>query len=101
MNIYARQGDLVIRKLETPIAGELKAVKSVTFAGDSSGHPHTLVGACEYRKDGRTTLVRVKAKRVLTHGKADGHKDVALAKGDYEITPLRERGDGSDRIVED
>jgi len=98
--IYARQGDLIIRRLDK-IDGELQTVKSIVFAGDSSGHPHTLSGTSQIRKDGRRTFVRVSSKREITHGKSGGHKTVTLNKGDYEIYPLRERGDKNDRAVED
>jgi len=105
MELYARQGDLVIEKV-TSISGKLEKVKGVTFAGDSSGHPHTLAGAIEMRREGRATLVKVTGKREITHGKEGGHKTVTLngsaAKpGYYSVRPLRERGDGSDRAVED
>jgi hypothetical protein len=99
--IYARQGDLVIDKLQSPISGELEKAKQVTFAGDSSGHPHRIVGEVLLRKEGRRTLVRLSEPRTLEHGRAGGHKPVTLEAGDYAITPLRERGDAGDRSVED
>lgn len=101
MNIYGRQGDLVIEKLAAPITGELEATKRIVFAGDSSGHPHTLLGAAQFRREGRRTLVRVEKALAITHGKPDGHATVTLEPGDYAVHPLRERGDGSDRAVED
>lgn len=101
MNLYARQGDIVIEKLEKPIAGDLEKGCDIVFAGDSSGHPHTLLGPCLFRRDGQRTLVRVGSARKLTHRKAGGHNTVTLAPGDYEIRRKRERGDGSDRAVED
>lgn len=101
MQIYARQGDLVIEKLTAPISGELEESKRTIFAGDSSGHPHTLLGKHLARREGRRTLVRIDAARDITHGKPDGHGTVALEPGDYVVHPLRERGDGSDRAVED
>lgn len=101
MNIYARQGDLVIEKLSTPITGELLPSKNTVFAGGSSGHRHVLRGKALVRREGATTFVRVKKAASLDHEKADGHKSVELEPGDYEVRPLRERGDGSDRNVED
>lgn len=101
MNIYARQGDLVINKLTTPITGDLEKTPKLTFAGDSSGHPHRLAGACLSRRDGFVTLVRVTKKTVLEHGRAGGHKPVTLEPGDYSVQALRERGAGIDRKVED
>jgi len=104
MELYARHGDLVIEKLEKPIAGELSKGANIVFAGDSSGHPHTLMGAVLFRRDGRRTFVRVPEGKALElrHGKSTGHKTIKLEAGaDYEVRPLRERGDGSDRAVED
>ncbi len=103
MELYARHGDLVIEKLDKPIVGELQKGVNIVFAGDSSGHPHTLMGSVDFRRDGRRTLVRVPDGKPmeLRHGKSTGHKTIALAPGDYEVRPLRERGDGADRAVED
>jgi len=99
--IYARQGDLVIEKLSAPIAGELERAPRLTFAGDSSGHPHRLKGPCESRRDGLATLVRVAKRTTLEHGRAGGHKPVTLEPGNYSVRALRERGHGADRQVED
>lgn len=101
MNLVARHGDLVIAKMDTPISGELTEVRNLVFAGDSSGHTHTLKGKALHRRDGRRTFVRIAKATELVHGKSDGHKTIELAAGDYEVRPLRERGDGSDRAVED
>ena len=105
MQLHARQGDLVIEKLNT-VGGVLKEYPSITFAGDSSGHPHTLTGKVLARQEGRRFLVKVTAKRELTHHKPGGHRTVVLTgtankPGYYEVRPLRERFDGSDRAVED
>jgi hypothetical protein len=101
MHIYARQGDLVIDKLAAPISGDMERTRRIVFAGDSSGHPHTLLAPALMRRDGLRTFVRLSKAAEITHGKPDGHKPVKLVAGDYEIRPLRERGDGSDRAVED
>jgi hypothetical protein len=103
MELFARHGDLVIEKLKTPPAGEMKKGTNIVFAGDSSGHPHTLVGAVMFRREGRRTFVEVPAGKPLElkHGKSTGHKTIELPPGAYEVRPLRERGDGSDRAVDD
>ena len=101
MNLYGRQGDLVIEKLTKPIKGDLLPARDVVFAGDSSGHTHTLRGACLMRREGAVHLVRVAEALPLEHAKSDGHKTIELAPGDYEIRPKRERGDAGDRAVED
>lgn len=105
MELHARQGDLVIEKLGS-INGKLTEYPSITFAGDSSGHPHTLTGKVMARQEGRRFLVKVTGKRELTHHKPGGHRSVVLTgsptkPGFYEVRPLRERFDGSDRAVED
>lgn len=100
MELYARHGDLVIEKLDK-IDGELTEAKDFVFAGDSSGHTHVLRGLAQVRRDGLRTFVRVPKKTKLTHAKPDGHKTIDIEAGDYEVRSLRERGDGSDRAVED
>jgi hypothetical protein len=100
MNIFARHGDLVIEK--TTITDALEPATDLVLAGGSSGHPHTLRGWCLHRRDGdNRTFVRLDVARTLEHGRADGHQDIALPPGDYEIRRLRERNAGTDRNVED
>jgi hypothetical protein len=99
--IYARQGDLVVEKLAAPIDGELVRSERVVFAGDSSGHRHSLSGAVLYRRDGGTSLVRVSKAVTIEHERAGGHRSVPLTPGDYSIRTLRERGGSGDRSVED
>ena len=94
--IYARQGDVVIRQQSA--TGELTPATDLVVAGASS-HPHTIVGPCLYRRDGRTTLVRLATATTIEH--AGRHPPIALLAGDYSLTPLRERGDDGDRAVED
>lgn len=101
MHIHARQGDLVIEKLPAPFPGAVEKVTNFVFAGDNSGHPHTLRGTALMQRQGVATRVRIAEPMELTHGKPDGHKTVSLPPGDYEVRPLRERGDGADRMVED
>ena len=105
MNIYARQGDLVISKLADGAldAANLVARENISLAGDSSGHRHRVVGPAlvEATAARERTKFRVSAATTLVHEKQDGHADVALAAGDYEILPLRERGGAGDRSVED
>ena len=99
MELYARHGDLVIEK--KPATGELEKGRDIVFAGDSSGHPHQLLGPCAFRRNGRITILRIAKAAKLAHGKPGGHKTITLAAGDYEVRLLRERGNGADRAVED
>jgi hypothetical protein len=101
MNIFARQGDLVIEKLSAPIDGDLERTQRVVFAGDSSGHPHFVAADARIRREGRVTLLRLEAPATLEHAGAPGHRAIEMPAGDYLVRPLRERGDGSDRAVED
>ena len=100
MNLYGRQGDLVIEKI-SKVEGDLIAVTDHVFAGDSSGHPHTLRGKSKIRQDGERTFVVLAKAAELVHGKPDGHETVKLKAGAYEIRPLRERGGTGDRMVQD
>lgn len=102
MNLYGRQGDLVIEKLTQPLTGDLVKQTNIVFAGDSSGHRHRLMGtALVLPSTGRTTRFSIVEPTDLVHEKADGHKTLPLEAGSYEIRPLRERGDAGDRAVED
>lgn len=98
MQLYARQGDLVFKKLSEPIVGTLKPVTGLVLAGNDSA-PHTVAGLVNHRQDGRRHFIEVPTATVSQH--AGRHVAVALEAGSYEITPLRERGDGADRAVED
>jgi hypothetical protein len=94
--IFARQGDVVIR--QQAATGELVPATDLVVAGASS-HPHTIVGPCLHRREGRTTIVRLAADTTIAH--AGRHQPIPLPAGDYRLSPLRERGDDGDRAVED
>ena len=96
MDVFGRQGDVVIRKQQ--ISGELEAAEGLVVTGASS-HPHVIAGRCLFRRDGRTVFVRVEVATNMTH--AGQHKPVSLPPGDYACSPLRERGGVGDRAVED
>lgn len=101
MYLYARQGDLVIEKLSTPITAKLTAAVDLVLAGSSSGRRHRLRGRQMVLIEERRTLVRVAEPTVLEHDSPTGHKTTPIEPGDYEFRSLRERGDRSDRQVED
>ena len=94
--LFARQGDVVIDR--RAVTGELTAATDLVVAGGAS-HPHTIVGPCLTRAEGGVTLVRLASDTELSH--AGGHRPVRLPAGDYHLWTLRERGDLSDRQVED
>lgn len=97
MEIYARQGDLVINKAATMPDG-LEKQRGLVLAGATSS-PHTVVGTVEAKRDGGSTFIRVTEATTVEH--AGRHKPVKLAPGDYVVRPLRERGGEGDRAVED
>lgn len=99
MHVFARHGELVISRTSTKQA--LIRSEDLVLGGDSSGHTHTLLGACESHRDGDVTVIRLATESRIVHAKPDGHRDLVLPPGDYEIRTLRERGDGADRRVED
>jgi hypothetical protein len=101
MELFARQGDLVVERLPAKPPGEFSKATDFVFAGDSSGHPHTLRGTALVQRQGRVTRVSLAEATTLDHGKATGHEGVRMEAGEYEIRPKRERGDGSDQAVED
>lgn len=98
MELFARQGDLVFER--SALSGEFTPESNVVLAGRDSA-AHTIRGKVEVRREGLRTLVRVGAKAVTVDH--DGrHKSVTLpAKWEGEVRPLRERGSGEDRAVED
>ena len=98
MEIFALQGDQIIRKMPEPITGKLEAAKDLVIAGSHTS-PHTIKGACKTRVDGDRRLVRVARATEIVH--ADRHRTTKLPKGDYEIFPQRERGGAGDRAIED
>ena len=103
MKIYARQGDLVIERLTERLNdAELDPRRDIVLAGDSSGHRHRLCGVVlVLATESPICRFRVLDRIVLDHEKADGHPTVEMEPGDYAVHRLRERGDDSDRNVED
>lgn len=107
MEIYARQGDLVIRQDKFPksFKGEERAGHVVAGSGTSS---HVVTGKALVEVVGEEHRIRVAEDTVLFHaerhtldpdgGSAGG---TPLPAGDYTISPLRERHGQSDRAVED
>ena len=98
MEIFALQGDQIIRKLAKPIVGKLESAKDLVVAGSHTS-PHTIKGTCKTRVDGDRRFVRVARATEIVH--ADRHRTTKLPKGDYEIFPQRERGGAGDRAIED
>jgi len=98
MDIFALQGDQIIRKLDKPIEGKLEPVSNLVIAGSYTA-PHTIRGTVHTRMEGDLRLVHVRKGTVIEH---DGrHHETLLPKGDYSICPQRERGGDGDRAVMD
>lgn len=91
--IYARHGDLVIRKEAIPPGTALaKPTAPLILAGHETA-PHTIgqFGNVEYA-GGDVQRLRVAKNVTLTHG--GRHTEITLEPGDYAIEPLAEmRGD--------
>jgi len=101
---YARQGDLVIREIESSTLSDATTkVTGMVLAGSHSGHTHRIVGdALVDSTMPGVTYVQPQADTVIVHDRTDGHRDVPLAAGRcYEIAVLRERSNTEDRAVED
>lgn len=99
MQIFARQGDLVITQTDHGDGTELRLERDPTMAG-SAGSEHRILGAVLLqRRDRGRISIRLHEPTQLVHGSR--HRPIALPAGDYTISPLRERGDAGDRIVED
>lgn len=96
MELYARQGDLVFDK--RAVSGDLVARTNLVLAGETSA-PHTVQGKVLARQEGLRTFLRVAETTQVMH--AGRHLPITLDPGDYEVRPLRERGDSGDRAVED
>jgi hypothetical protein len=98
MEIFALQGDQVIRQLSKPITGKLALAKDLVIAGSHSA-PHTIRGTVYTRMEGDIRLVQVKKGTFVEH--EGRHRPTRLPKGNYSIGPQRERGGDGDRPVED
>ncbi len=98
MRIYARQGDICIRRLDRECSTP-EVVTDLVVAGRNT-HPHVLVGTAHVsRAEPLPITVQVLEPTRLIH--AGRHADVVCEPGYYELSRLRERGAGIDRAVED
>ena len=96
--IYARQGDLVIHKLENMDPQDLVKETDAILAG-STGSEHVIKGTAQVRRDSRRTVFQIAEPTQIVHGSR--HLSTTLEPGTYEVRKLRERGNGEDREVED
>jgi hypothetical protein len=97
MKIYARQGDLVIRRADMS-AENLEPATDYVVAGSHTA-PHVIMGATRVRRDGSTLHVSVEVDTELRH--AGRHKTIPLPTGSYTITTQRERNGDLDQDVRD
>lgn len=98
MELYARQGDLVIDAKPIPDGVELRPEKDLILAGRDSA-PHTVRGTVLAARQGAVTYLRVEQATRIDH--AGRHRTVPLVVGDYEVRPLRERYGDANRAVVD
>jgi hypothetical protein len=100
IEIYARQGDLVIRQSDH--IRELTLTTAPVVVAGSHGHAHTLPAGVEHAQEGSRHFVRPRTDVQLTHQKDGGHKPVPMVAGTlYEIYPQIERRGEGDQDVED
>ena len=98
MNIFARQGDLIVSKIDGATLSGSKKTNHV-LAGGLSGHTHTIVGPSVVSVDGDVTKFTIAKATQIKH--AGKHKPTKLPAGSYSATILRERGGQGDRQVVD
>ncbi len=98
MEIFARQGDLIINQTKERQDVTLRKARDLVLAG-SYGSEHVVKGPVMYSRNDSITRLRVPEPTQLVHG--NRHMPVDLPPGDYIVTSLRERGDAEDRRVED
>lgn len=99
-NIYARQGDLVIDRVDSAPVELLRTTVDTVIAGSHDG-THTLPAGVDYARDGEHDhYVRPVKDVAIVH--ASRHELVPLAAGQvYHIwSQIERRGDG-DQDVED
>lgn len=92
--IYARHGDLVIRKEAIPQGFALARPKAPLVLAGRETAPHTIAqfGNVEHGEVDGVQRLRVVEPVTLTHG--GRHTTISLEPGEYAIEPLAEmRGD--------
>ena len=84
--IYARQGDVLLSKIDELPNGLTKSKTNIVVYGESSGHSHRLVGGDIFTKGTDMYLV---LKRVgeLIH---EEHGTIKLGRGIYAVKRQRE-----------
>lgn len=99
--IYARHGDLVIRKEAVPSDFELKKPSAPLVLAGHESAPHVIAAFAdvEHGADGETQRLRVARAVTLTHG--GRHTTIEIEPGDYVIYPLAEMSGDLARSVED
>jgi hypothetical protein len=102
MHKFARQGDLVITKLEPndPILKNLVfAEETDPIVGGYDGSAHKVLGTVLIARSEREIVIKCPIETRLVH--IDRHLPIPLDAKTYRIKSLRERGDKNDRAVED
>lgn len=99
--IYARHGDLVIRKEAVPAGFELKKPTAPLVLAGHESAPHIIAEFqnVAHGADGETQRLRVSKTVTLTHG--GRHTAIEIEPDDYVIYPLAEMSGDLARSVED
>ncbi len=101
MHIYARQGDLVIRKEPIPRGFKLKAVAQPLILAGRESAPHTIkdFSGIEYGESNGVQRMRIPSTVQLSH---DGrHQFTTLEAGEYAVESLAEMRGELAAAVED
>lgn len=81
-----RQGDLLIKPVDSIPASAKKVASGIILYGESTGHKHRLVGG-DVMSLGMSMFLRVESKAKIMH---EEHKPISLTKGKYAVIRQRE-----------
>jgi hypothetical protein len=82
-----RQGDLVIKKVDTLPSGLLQVKSGVILEGESTGHAHRLVGGQVFKDSQNLMYLNILRDAKIVH---EEHKPITLSKGTYMVMRTRE-----------
>ena len=91
VHIY-RQGDVILRELESPQNFSGATTKIVEMTGET-GHKHSILG--QVLEQGNRTLIQLDEPSQIVH---EEHKPISIPKGQYEIYRVREFTEGGNRF---
>lgn len=81
-----RQGDLLIKLVDSIPGGAKKVASGIILYGESTGHKHRLVGG-NVMELGESIFLSVGSKAKIVH---EEHEPIHLTKGKYAVIRQRE-----------